>query len=169
VGGTIQLHATAVPGGDAGVFGGDAGVPGADAGVPGADAGVPGADAGVPGADAGAAVFVRWKATRGQIAAPRPDTTFTCLIGGNQALTLVASDGRCDETRTIAVFCVPAACGNGRVDPGEQCDPPNGTTCLDGCSRPCGNGLIEAGEQCDPPDGVTCSTTCQSIPLTAGP
>ncbi len=27
----------------------------------------------------------------------------------------------------------------------------------------CGNGIIEAGEQCDPPDGMTCDNNCQNI------
>jgi len=65
-------------------------------------------------------------------------------------------------------------CGNGVVEPGEQCDDGN-TTDGDGCSATCqtettpaavcGNGVVEAGEQCD--DGNTtsgdgCSATCQT-------
>src|SRR5262249_40396434 len=61
-------------------------------------------------------------------------------------------------------------CGDGVVDPGEECDdgPLNGTTghCRSTCLEVgCGNGIIEPGEQCD--DGNTdscdgCSSTCQT-------
>jgi cysteine-rich repeat protein len=61
-------------------------------------------------------------------------------------------------------------CGDGTVDPGEQCDdgPLNGTSghCDINCTPPgCGNGIIDAGEQCD--DGNTtscdgCSSTCET-------
>ncbi len=66
----------------------------------------------------------------------------------------------------------PAACGNGVVDSGEQCDDGNVRT-GDGCSAvcetedllSCGNGMVNSGETCD--DGNTtsgdgCSSTCQS-------
>ena len=64
-------------------------------------------------------------------------------------------------------------CGNSMVETGEECDPPNGTTCSSSCKkvtpptqpprpRPvCGNGTIEGSEQCDPPDGETCSSSCK--------
>jgi cysteine-rich repeat protein len=49
--------------------------------------------------------------------------------------------------------CNASICGDGCVDPGvgEQCDPPNGTTCSATCQviAVCGNGALEAGEQCD--------------------
>ncbi len=67
----------------------------------------------------------------------------------------------------------PVACGNGILEPPEECDDGNVTN-GDGCSAACkiekpkgpvcGNGLLEAGEQCD--DGNTisgdgCSATCK--------
>jgi cysteine-rich repeat protein len=59
-------------------------------------------------------------------------------------------------------------CGNGVLEAGEGCDPPDGTTCNDACqpiAQPvCGNGVLEAGEGCDPPDGTTCNDACQPIP-----
>lgn len=64
-----------------------------------------------------------------------------------------------------------AECGNGIVEIGEQCDPPDGSTCDGGCleiaGQPqiCGNGVLEAGEGCD--DGNTsagdgCDARCRS-------
>src|SRR4030095_15973779 len=50
-------------------------------------------------------------------------------------------------------------CGDGNIDPGEQCDPPNGTTCDANCQTipaVCGNGIVEGTEQCD---GTTCHFT----------
>jgi hypothetical protein len=114
--------------------------------------------------DAASTINVRWGGIRGRIAAaPSAVTTFTCLTGGKQAVTLTAAAAGCESVQSFSVFCVAPKCGDGHLDPGEQCDPPNGTTCLAGCSLPCGNGLIEPGEQCDPPDGITCSATCQSL------
>jgi cysteine-rich repeat protein len=66
-------------------------------------------------------------------------------------------------------------CGNGIVEPGEECDDGN-TVNWDGCSSTCvceppppvcGNGIVESGEQCD--DGNTvnwdgCSSTCVCEP-----
>ena len=46
--------------------------------------------------------------------------------------------------------CVPNLCGNGRVDPGEECDPPNGATCDNDCRNiVCGDGILSGSEQCD--------------------
>ncbi len=65
----------------------------------------------------------------------------------------------------------PPVCGNGIVETGEQCDPPDGDTCDTLChsidtggGEPlCGNGIEETGEECDPPDERTCDTDCQLI------
>ncbi len=68
-----------------------------------------------------------------------------------------------------------ARCGDGSVDPGEQCDPlAEPTGCGVGeicqndctCSSPpadCPNGTVDAGEECDPdatPDGCDLGETC---------
>lgn len=64
--------------------------------------------------------------------------------------------------------CTGALCGNGKIDPGEECDPPDGVTCDATCHKivaaVCGNSKRETGEQCD--DGNTtnldgCSAKCQ--------
>src|SRR5262249_16848729 len=68
-----------------------------------------------------------------------------------------------------------AVCGNGVVEAGEQCDPPNGTTCSATCQSvaapTCGDGKVNApGEQCDPPNvaattyGAGCDAMCKTTP-----
>jgi cysteine-rich repeat protein len=60
--------------------------------------------------------------------------------------------------------CIPIVCGNGRVEPGEQCDDGN-TAAGDGCSptcqlERCGNGITDPGEECDCGDSVTAKPEC---------
>lgn len=82
------------------------------------------------------------------------------------------SAGSCAADCRSAVALV--SCGNGAVNPGEQCDhgPSNGATgngapgdsCDVRCEFACGNGFVNATEQCD--DGVnsgaygTCNPNC---------
>ena len=65
-------------------------------------------------------------------------------------------------------ICLPIACGDGRVDFPEQCEPPGTSQCSADCLSDlrCGNGLVDAitGEICDdgntdPHDG--CDDQCQ--------
>ncbi len=114
------------------------------------------------------------------VAAPRPQCTNTCLPRGS----------------TIArTQDVPVLCGNGVVDPGEDCDlaasftnsnnrteqESLGTSCTIRCLRPgnslsgigngqCGNGRVEpeVGEQCDPAVGSAGARTCTAQCLFAG-
>jgi len=56
-------------------------------------------------------------------------------------------------------------CGNGVLDAGEECDPPNGATCSAECLRipSCGDDVLDEGEECDDGnlvDGDGCSSTC---------
>ena len=63
----------------------------------------------------------------------------------------------------------PNLCGNGVLDPGEQCDPGidyTQGTCSDECKfiNYCGNGLLEPGEDCDDGNFVNgdgCSRECR--------
>jgi large repetitive protein len=62
-------------------------------------------------------------------------------------------------------------CGNGTLDPGEQCDDGNQTpgdgcsaTCQNEVEAVCGDGLVGTGEECDDgntADGDGCSSTCK--------
>lgn len=60
-------------------------------------------------------------------------------------------------------------CGNGTVESGESCEPPNTQTCSASCQKisapvaACGNNVVEAGEQCDPPNNYSCSQQCQTF------
>lgn len=70
---------------------------------------------------------------------------------------------------SIATISAIAACGNGRVELGEDCDfgvenDADGlcdpVTCLHtGNSASCGNGIVEIGEECDD-DGIYCDDSC---------
>jgi cysteine-rich repeat protein len=90
-----------------------------------------------------------------------------------------AFDGRCAGLRADdiagASFIYPLEgagfCGDGVLDPGEDCDDENlidGDGCDSNCTATgCGNGIVTAGEQCD--DGNTfagdgCSADCQFEP-----
>jgi len=63
----------------------------------------------------------------------------------------------------------PVGCGNGTVEPGEQCDDSNNVS-GDGCDANCtptrcGNGILTEGEQCDDgnsDDADCCSNSCQA-------
>jgi len=66
-------------------------------------------------------------------------------------------------------------CGNGTVDRGEDCDPPDGAACSPTCqtlSEDCSNGVDDDGDDqidCDDPDcASTCVITCANAP-TLGP
>jgi hypothetical protein len=67
-------------------------------------------------------------------------------------------------------------CGDGNVDPGEECDPPGSTVgdqiCDENCRLQdippepfCGDGNVDPGEECDPPGSTvgdqTCDENCQ--------
>ena len=126
----------------------------------------------------------KWTASAGTFAdATAGSTKYTCSTAGAQTITIKVSATSptvdvtgCNDSSTVTVTCVPLSCGNGTLDPGEQCDPPNGTTCDTNCFQipVCGNGVVEApvgpyvAEQCDPPNGTTCSATCQNIPIVCG-
>jgi hypothetical protein len=51
-----------------------------------------------------------WTATSGRIASPNAaETTFRCDAPGNVSLMFTASDGRCTDSVTTLVQCLPCA------------------------------------------------------------
>src|SRR5262245_8143256 len=75
------------------------------------------------------------------------------------------------ECAAVQAVCLTSTCGNGHLDPGEECDDGNiinGDRCSSQCKLEiCGNGVIDTaiGEVCD--DGNTksgdgCSSDCKS-------
>ncbi len=78
------------------------------------------------------------------------------------------ADSRNNDIDVFVSHIPTATCGNGVLDPFEQCDDGNtldGDSCSGACaSTPCGNGILEAGEQCDDGNTVSgdgCSETCK--------
>ncbi len=125
-----------------------------------------------------------WSASAGSfVSATSAATQYNCSAPGVQTLTLkvgatspTVNVAACDDNDSTTVTCIPLSCGNGTVGTGEQCDPPNGTTCDSSCLQipVCGNNTVEApagpylAEQCDPPNGTTCSATCQNLAVVCG-
>jgi len=72
------------------------------------------------------------------------------------------------STKAYAATILAAVCGNGVLEPGEECDDGNLVNrdgCSSACKLPaCGDGYLDLGEQCDDGnlvDGDGCSSTCQ--------
>lgn len=112
-----------------------------------------------------------WTTSSGSfVNAAAASTNYLCGAPGDQTVTITVSDGTvaCNKSVTFAVHCVAAGvCNNGILEPGEQCDPSNGTNCIN-CQHVvfCGDGVTEGTEQCDPPSAANhCSATCQRIPF----
>lgn len=88
--------------------------------------------------------------------------------GGGQRCTsgtALADDASCGTGGYCkAQVCTQPNCGDGITEPGETCDPPNGTTCTNQCVYvECGDGLVTGDEQCDDGNLVRwdgCDSTC---------
>jgi cysteine-rich repeat protein len=92
------------------------------------------------------------------------NTTFNCSGSGDRAtLTVTADNGQCDTTLATKVSCIHIdGCGNGVLDPGEDCDP-SLSPCPADCTVTCGDGVAEAPvEECDPPVPGQCNALCQA-------
>jgi cysteine-rich repeat protein len=83
-------------------------------------------------------------------------------------------DDDCDGATDANDTGCQLVCGNGFIDPGEQCDDGNtidGDGCDSNCTLPgCGNGILDPGEECD--DGNVnncdgCSSLCRIEPAGA--
>jgi hypothetical protein len=133
-----------------------------------------------------------WTADSGSfVNATSPMTQYICgaptlsstgmRLNPPHTLTFTVSDSYstpCSAGVLFSVDCVQTGvCGNGIIEPGELCDPPNGTTCTANCQTldHCGDGIVQADEQCDQglanlPFGTTYGTraahcvACMNIP-----
>ncbi len=84
-----------------------------------------------------------------------PSSCPTSCDDGNKCTTdtMTGSAATCNVTCSHQAItqcisgdgCCPAGCNNKNDSD---------------CTPVCGNGVVEAGEQCDPPNGTTCSATC---------
>jgi hypothetical protein len=130
-------------------------------------------------ADPGDVLSYQWTATAGTFANPTlASTQYTCTSSGTQTIFVTVTDNHvpsCSREQTFTVTCTPPQlCGNGVVDPGEQCDPPSvgcpfvcDSTCHTIASV-CGDGCVEPGEQCDPPQPGVCTPNCTFVPIQCG-
>jgi cysteine-rich repeat protein len=119
-----------------------------------------------------------------------PDCTWTCSVAGDcddhnacsgeetcrshvcVPGTPPADGSSCTSSTNVegvcrGGLCAPATCGNGVVEPGEECDdgnPDNTDACLTNCrNATCGDGFVRTGaEQCDGDPPWSCLTTCGS-------
>jgi hypothetical protein len=140
--------------------------------------------------NAGDVLTYKWTATPAPATDPFTSsgsavTTFNCPGTGNFALTVTIDDHHmptnCTATRTVNVAC--GLCGNGVLDPGEQCDSAaafmnhtcDPATCQT-IATVCGDGNVQPGEQCDNAAAFannTCgapgsANACQNIAIACG-
>ena len=88
-------------------------------------------------------------------------------LGGGKVLIGAPSDDTSQLDAGAVYVFQDDSCGNGVLDPGEQCEDGNlvnGDGCDSNCTPTgCGNGVVTAGEQCDDGNltaGDGCSATC---------
>ena len=96
-------------------------------------------------ADVSETVSFAWAPAANFASPTAAKTTYTCLASGTQTFTLTVADSHVPSCTTTATMTI-------------KCD----------SVSVCGNNVVELGEQCDPPNGTTCSATCQTIGGTGG-
>lgn len=83
------------------------------------------------------------------------------------ACSAESDPGGADEP-VVEANVLRSACGNGRLESGEECDDANHSnndSCLNNCKRArCGDGFVGPGEQCDDANGNnndSCTNSCR--------
>ncbi|HVV51566.1 MAG TPA: hypothetical protein VHO06_17990 [Polyangia bacterium] len=94
--------------------------------------------------DASETVSYAWAPAANFAAPTSAATAYTCTVSGTQTFTLTVSDNHmptpCTTTATLTIKCDGAVCGDGIVEAGEQCDPPNVGNCGPNCQFLTGTG-----------------------------
>jgi hypothetical protein len=100
---------------------------------------------------------------------PPTTTTTTTITSTTSATTSTTASTTTTITTTTTV--PNPGCGNGVIDPGEECDPPDTLRCDETChaitcepTGLCGNGTVDPGEACEPPGVDACGRDCQLAP-----
>ncbi len=94
--------------------------------------------------DPGDALTFAWASVAGTFDDPTAASTrYVCNMAGAETLVLTVNDHHLPSSCTMTVL-VPV-------------------TCLPSGEAVCGDGVVEPGESCDPPDGTKCSADCQSL------
>jgi hypothetical protein len=115
-------------------------------------------------ANTNSAIQYAWSATPdGTFALNSSHTsgTYACATPGDKTLTLTGTLNGQTSTKSVTVTCVSCAiCGNGILEPGEQCDDglPHCVNCI--LTPTCGDDIVDPPEQCEPPNTPTCSPFC---------
>ncbi len=121
----------------------------------------------------GAVVCCRVK-TNGKTSHKIAKEPATCV--STPALTACTSVYPSVPTGCDATGCLSPECGNGVLEQGEGCEPPNTLECNASCHpipcdpplTSCGNGVVDGGEACEPPGAGACDWSCQSTGCAAG-
>lgn len=84
--------------------------------------------------------------------------------GTDASTTEQCDDGARDPDNNCSVDCQFERCGNGIIDPGEQCDGNDAVgPCSPTCFRMvCGNGIVDPGEECDNGGANANNADCRS-------
>jgi hypothetical protein len=99
-------------------------------------------------------------------------TTTTCT-STTTSTTSTSTTTSSTTTTSTTTTTIPPRCGDGKVDPGEQCDEGDNNsdepdaTCRTNCTpKRCGDGILDTGEDCDEGDAnsnapnATCRLDC---------